>query len=112
MSCFRRSGHIFFNIEITGGSMYTDCITEMVAKVVGMPNSVGITQRYYSSLVHTSRKICAVAKHKVGLTTAMLKGQPLFAAVFEELLSWIGDTVNEMDQWQGIKHYSLLVAHI
>jgi len=41
----------------------------------------------------------------------MLKGQPSFAAVLEELLSWIGDTVNEMDQWQGIMHYPLLVAH-
>ena len=28
----------------------------------------------------------------------MLKGQPPFAAVLEELLSWIGDSVNEMDE--------------
>jgi len=48
--------------------------------------------------VHTSREICAVAKRKVGLTTAMLKGQPAFAAMLEELLSWIGDAVNEMNQ--------------
>ena len=34
--------------------MYTDCITEIAAKVVGVPNSVGITQRHYFSLVHTS----------------------------------------------------------
>jgi len=56
-------------------------------------------------------QICALVKHKVGLSTVMLKGQPPFADVLEELLSWIGDMVNEMDQWQGIKHYPLLVAH-
>jgi len=99
----------FFDIKITGES--TDCITEMAAKVVGVPKSVGITQRHYSSLVHTSREICVVAKCKVGLTTAMLKGHPPFSAVLKELLSWVGDTVNKMDQWQGIKHYPLLVAH-
>jgi len=31
--------------------------------------------------------------------------------VLEELLSWIGENVNEMDEWQGVKHYPLLVAH-
>ena len=101
----------FFDLESTGGSMYTDHIMEMAAKVVGVPNSVDITQRHYSSLVHTSRDICAVVKRKVGLTNAMLKGQPPFPAVLEELLSWIGDTLDEVDQWQGVKHYPLLVAH-
>ena len=71
------------------------------------PNSVDIMQRHYSSLVHTSHDICAVVKHKVGLTNAMLKGQPRFPAVLEELLSWIGDTLDEVDQWQGVKHYPL-----
>ena len=41
----------------------------------------------------------------------MLKGQLPFRAVLEELLSWIGDTVDEVDRWQGVKHYPLLVAH-
>ena len=39
------------------------------------------------------------------------EGQPPLAAVLEELLSWIGDTVDQMDEWQGVKHYPLLVAH-
>ena len=64
--------------------MHSDCIMEMAAKVVGVPNSVGISLRHYSCLVHTSRQIYAVVKHKVGLSTAMLKGQPPFAAVLEE----------------------------
>jgi len=52
--------------------------------------------------VHTSRDINAVTKCKVGLSTAILKGQPPYAAVLEELLSWIGNTVDEMDEWQGV----------
>ena len=37
----------------------------------------------------------------------MLKGQPSFATVLQELLSWIGSTVNEIE----VKHYPLLAAH-
>jgi len=101
----------FFDLESTGGSTYSDCIMELAAKIIGVPNSVVLMQRHYSSLVHTSRDINAVSKRKVGLSTAMLKRQPPFAAALEGLLSWIGDSVNEMDEWQSVNHYPLLVAH-
>ena len=39
---------MFFDLESTGGSMYTD---QMAAMVVGVPNSVNITQKHYFSLV-------------------------------------------------------------
>ena len=63
----------FFDLESTGGSTYSDCIMELAAKVICVPNSVVLTQRHYSSLVHTSHDVNAVAKRKVRLSTAMLK---------------------------------------
>ena len=57
----------FFDLESTGGSTYSNCIMELAAKVIGIPNSVVLMQRNYSSLVHASRDINAVVK----LSTAM-----------------------------------------
>ena len=49
------------DIETTGLSIYDDHITEMAAKVVGMPQS-GISQPSFTSLVHTSRNISKKGK--------------------------------------------------
>ena len=34
-----------------------------------------------------------------------------FATMLEEYLLWIGDTVDKIDEWKGVKHYFLLVSH-
>ena len=44
----------FFDCESTGGSMYTDHMIEVGAKVVAVPDSVSITQHQYGSLIHSS----------------------------------------------------------
>ncbi len=46
----------FFDCEATGLSIYDDHITELAAKVVGVPLS-SVTQPSFSSFVHTSRNI-------------------------------------------------------
>ncbi len=46
----------FFDCEATGLSIYDDHITEIAAKVVGVPLS-SVSQPSFSSLVHTPRNI-------------------------------------------------------
>jgi len=50
--------HLFFlfDIETTGLSIYEDHITEIAAKVIGVPTS-SVSQPTFSSLVRTTRKI-------------------------------------------------------
>jgi len=86
-----------FFCEATNGSVYNDHTIEVAAKVAAVPDPANITQRHYFSLMNTSRVICKVAEHKTGLMNVMLKGHPHCKHVFEELLSWIGDTVEEVN---------------
>ena len=101
----------FFDCESTGGSMYTDHMIEVGAKVVAVPHSVSITQRQYGSLIHSSRSIAKAVQSKCGITAQMLVAEPPFRHVLEELLAWISSTVQEVEQWQELKYFPVLVAH-
>ena len=46
----------FYDSEATGYSVYNDCITEIAAKVTGVPLS-SISNPSFSNLIHTSRNI-------------------------------------------------------
>ena len=63
---------IFYDCEATGGSIYDDNIIEIVAKVIGEPNTVNITNRNFSSLSNTSRWIIKIVQDKCGITAQML----------------------------------------
>ena len=101
----------FFDCESTGGSMYSDHIIEVGAKVVAVPNSVNITQHQYGSLIHSSRNIAKVVQSKCGITAQMLVIEPPFLHVLEELLLWISSTVQQVEQCQQLKYFPVLVAH-
>ena len=101
---------VFFDCESTSGSMYNDHITEVGAKVVAVPNSVSITQHQYGSLIHSSRSIAKAVQSKCGITAQMLVIEPPFRHVLEELLAWISSTVQEVEQWQELKYFQVLVA--
>ena len=101
----------FFDCESTGGSMYSDHIIEVGAKVVAVPDSVAVTQRQYGSLIHSSRSIAKAVQSKCGITAQMLVTEPPFRHVLEELLAWISSTVQEVEQWQELKYFPVLVAH-
>ena len=101
----------FFDCESTGGSMYTDHMIEVGAKVVAVPDSVSITQRWYGSLIHSSQSITKAVQSKCGITAQMLVAEPPFRHVLEELLAWISSTVQEVEQWQELKYFPVLVAH-
>ena len=53
-----------YDCEATGFSIYDDHITEIAAKVVGVPLS-SVSQPFFSSLIHTPRKIPKKGKNKV-----------------------------------------------
>lgn len=101
----------FFDCESTGGSMYTDHIVEVGAKVIAVPNSVNITQHQYGSLIHSSRSIVKAVQSKCGITAQMLVTEPPFRHVLEELLAWISSTVQEVEQHQHLRYFPVLVAH-
>ena len=82
-----------FDCESSGGSMYSDHIIEVGAKVVAVPDSVSDTQRQYGSLIHSSRSIAKAVQSKCGITAQMLVTEPPFRHVLEELLAWISSTV-------------------
>ena len=90
----------FFDCESTAGSMYSDHIFEVGAKVVAVPNSVNITQHQYGSLIHFSQNIAKVVQSKCGITAQMLLTETPFLHVLEELLVWICSTVQEVEQCQ------------
>lgn len=48
--------HFFYDCETTGLSIYSEHLTEIAAKVVGVPLTQ-VTQSSYSSLIHTPRNI-------------------------------------------------------
>ena len=54
-----------FDLEATGLSVYTDCITEIASKVFDPP--VDVKQATFSSLVHTDHSI-----HEIGTTPLTL----------------------------------------
>ena len=60
---------IFYDCEATGGSIYDDNIIELAAKVVGVPNTINIAHRDFSSLSNTSRRITKVVQEKCGCHT-------------------------------------------
>ena len=63
-----RPGHsllFLFDLEATGLSVYTDCITEIAGKVFDPP--VDVKQATFSSLVHTDHHI-----PKIGTTSSTL----------------------------------------
>ena len=101
----------FFYCEFTGGSMYTDHMIEVGAEVVAVPDSVNITQCQYGSLIHSSRSIAKAVQSKCGITAQMLVAKPPFRHVLEELLAWISSAVQEVEQWQELKYFPVLVAH-
>ena len=101
----------FFDCESTGGSMYNDHIIEVSVKVVAVPDSVSITPHQYGSLIHTSRTIAKVVQSKCGITAQMLLAEPPFRHVLEEFLAWISSTLQEVEQWQELKYFPVLVAH-
>ena len=101
----------FFDCESTGGSMYNDHIIEVGAKVFAVPDSVSITQHQYGSLIHTSQTIAKVVQSKCGITAQMLLAEPPFRHVLEEFLAWISSTLQEVEQWQELKYFPILVAH-
>ena len=73
----------FFDCESTGGSMYSDHIIEVGAKVVAVPDSVGVTQLQYGSLIHSSRSIAKAVQSKCGIAAQMLVTEPPFRHVIE-----------------------------
>ena len=77
---------IFYDCEATGGSIYDDNIVEIAARVIGVPNSVNIACRDFSSLSNMSRRIIKAIQDKCGITAQMLYGQPSFPAVLEMFL--------------------------
>ena len=109
---------IFFDIETTGLSIYDDHITEMAAKVVGMPQ-FGISQPSFTSLVHTSRNISKKGKsttkkitviyqifllwiilvsEKTGIAAAVLRNEKPLSKVLPEFLKWIYITTQEVSE--------------
>ena len=76
-----------------------------------MPNSVSISEHQYGSLIHSSRTIARAVQSKCGITAQMLVPEPPFRHVLEELLAWISSTVQEVEQWQELKYFAILVAH-
>ena len=53
--------HIFFDIETAGLSIYNDHITEIGAKVVGMPSQ--LSSPSFTSLVHIPRNISSAGTY-------------------------------------------------
>ena len=102
---------IFYDCEATGGSIYDDNIIELAAKVVGVPNTVNIAHRDFSSLSNTSRRIIKVVQEKCGIIAQMLYGQPSFPAVLEMFLQWVSNAVDEVNTYYNLMHYPILVAH-
>ena len=102
---------IFYDCEATGGSIYDDNIIEVAAKVIGVPNTVNIACRDFSSLSNTSRRIIKAVQDKCGITAQMLYGQPSFPAVLEMFLQWISNVVEEVNTYYNLVHYPVLVAH-
>ena len=102
---------IFYDCEATGGSIYNDNIVEIAAKVIGVPNSVNIACRDFSSLSNTSRRIIKAVQDKCGITAQMLYGQPSSPAVLEMFLQWVGNVVEEVNTYYNLLHYPVLVAH-
>ena len=101
----------FFDCESTGGSMYSDHMIEVGAEIVTVSNSISITQRQYGSLIHSSRSIAKAVQNKCGITAQMLVSKPPFTHILEDLLAWISSTVQEVEQWQELKYFPVLVAH-
>ena len=87
---------IFYDYEATGGSIYNDNIIEVATKVIGVPHTVNIACRDFSSLSNTSRRIIKAVQDKCGITVQMLDGQPSFPAVLEMFLQWISNVVEEI----------------
>jgi len=102
---------LFYDCEATGGSIYDDNIIEIAAKVIGVPNTVNIACREFSSFSNTSRRIIKAVQDKCGITAQMLYGQPSFPAVLEMFLRWINDVVEEVNTHYNLVHYPVLVAH-
>ena len=102
-----------YDCETTGGSHYNDHIIE-IGSVVIVPDNLSVTQTEFSSLCHTSHRICSkgeqnihtyssylpvhsisLAFDKHGITAEMLVGQPSFSIVFRGLLEWIKQCTKE-----------------
>ena len=89
----------FFDLKSTDGSTYSDCIGYR-------------GYRGYPLVAHTFHDINAIAECKVGLSIyCNAETTTSFATMLEEYLLWIGDTVDKIDEWKGVKHYFLLVSH-
>jgi len=102
-----------FEFESTGGSTYSDCIMELAANIIGVPNSVVLMQRHSSCLVHTSCDINAVSKYKVGLSTAMLKDnlfllqclKNFYHGLVTLLIKWMnGKVLSIIPSWLHMMH--------
>ena len=114
----------FYDCETTGFSIYTEHITEIAAKVVGVPLS-SFSQPTFSSLVKTSRNISKkgitikvvlkniiilihvhyIASDKTGITTALLRPEKPLSKVLPEFLKWIYITTQEYNEASGCDHY-------
>ena len=72
-----------YDCEATGFSIYDDNITEIAAKVVGVPQS-SVSKPSFSSLVHTPRNI-----PKKGITIIMLiiKKCAMYSSIFLQCLT-------------------------
>jgi len=95
-----------FDIETTGLSIYEDHITEIAAKVVGVPTS-SVSQPTFSSLVRTTQMISNqiiticysytdkayipnhVVSDKTGITTALLSRENPLSVVLPNFLKWV-----------------------
>ena len=108
-----------YDCETTGLGIYTEHITEIAAKITGVPLS-SISQPTYTSLVKTSRTIskngmhntailmscnCNTASEKTGISTAMLRGERPLSVVLPEFLEWIKSTTQEYNEASGSDHY-------
>lgn len=112
----------FYDCETTGFSIYSEHITEIAAKVVGVPLS-SFSQPTFSSLVKTSRNIskkgntlyvlanirnpshlCTVSD-KTGITTALLRPEKPLSVVLPQFWKWIHITTQEHNEGTGSDHY-------
>lgn len=53
-----------YDCETTGLSIYNDHITQIAAKVIGVPSTVTLSQASFTSLVHTPRYISKKGNRK------------------------------------------------
>ena len=115
----------FYDCEATGFSIYDDNITEIAAKVVGVPLS-SVSKPSFSSFVHTPRSIPKrgiyhnynadyqkmynvqeyffAVSDITGITAALLRHEQPLSLVLKEFWRWLSVTIRELAESLGVPH--------